>query len=58
MAACAGLPELLNDLKLELSDDYLKVVFLGNTKTLLVDHVYEKLNLLASYLDKEMIIEI
>lgn len=58
MAACAGLPGLLNDLKLELSDDNLKVVFLGNTKTLLVDHVYEKLNLLASYLGKEMIIEI
>ena len=36
MAASAGLPDLLNDLKLELSDDYLKVVFLGNTKTLLV----------------------
>ena len=58
MAASAGLPDLLNDLKLELSDDYLKVVFLGNTKTLLVDHVYEKLNILASYLERELIIEL
>ena len=58
MAACAGLPDLIKNLKLELDDNFLKISFLGNTKTLLVDHVYEKLNLLAASLERELVIEL
>ena len=58
MTACAGLPDLIKNLKLELDDNYLKISFLGNTKTLLVDHVYEKLNLLAASLERELVIEL
>ena len=58
MTACAGLPDLIKNLKLELDDNFLKISFLGNTKTLLVDHVYEKLNLLAASLERELVIEL
>ena len=49
---------MIKNLKLELDDNYLKISFLGNTKTLLVDHVYEKLNLLAASLERELVIEL
>ena len=50
MAACAGLPDLLDNLKFDLTEKQLKVSFNKNTKSLLVDHVYEKLNILSNYL--------
>ena len=58
MAACAGLPDLLNNIKINLSEEYLKVTFNENTKTLLIDHVYEKLKVLSFYLDKKLIVKL
>ena len=58
MAACAGLPDLLDNLKFDLTEKQLKVSFNKNTKSLLVDHVYEKLNILSNYLERELIIEL
>ena len=58
MAACAGLPDLLDNLKMDLTEKQLKVSFNKNTKSLLVDHVYEKLNILSNYLERELIIEL
>lgn len=58
MGACAGLPDLLNNIKINLSEEDLKVTFNANTKTLLVDHVYEKLKVLSFYLDKKLIVKL
>ena len=58
MTFCAGIPKLLKNIKIKIKDDYLIVEFKNSSNDLYADHLKNRLENLASVMNKNLKIKI